>query len=660
MAKRRHAKLKKQKRRRKARFLFHLTMLCISWMLLPFSAQAQTAEYIKSRYTKSEHMVPMRDGVKLSTAVYTPKDTSMEYPILLKRTPYGIGAYGEDEYRSLLGPSPLFAREGYIFVYQDIRGKYPSEGDFVHHRPYDPQKESLLDTDESTDAYDTIQWVLENIPGHNGRVGVWGISYDGWLACMAMIDPHPAIKAVSPQGAPADQYVGDDYYHNGAFRLMYAFDWTWRYARDADENRYTAGQSFEYGTNDGYRFFLELGSISNVNAQCFHHRIPTWNDFVKHWTYDGYWQSKNLLKDLVNVTVPVLNVVGWFDAEDFYGPLGIYQTIERTPGNESILVVGPWKHGGWSSMNGSKLGDIAFDSRTSYYFRQYIELPFFNYHLKDNGRFELPEATVFETGANRWRDHEQWPPEDTESTALFFHPGGGLFAAKPEETSDGAWDSFVSDPAQPVPYTAELRTTQGHLWMVEDQRFAAQRPDVLVYQTEPLAADVTIAGPITACLYASTTGTDADWIVKLIDVFPSGAPPGGTPPSGTPPAGEEGHQSTGGNQTKGGYQMLLAGDVIRGKFRNSLSEPEPMVPGQVAEIRFSLLDKYHTFLKGHRIMVQVQSSWFPLIDRNPQTFAAIPEAVDSDFQKATHKVYRSVGYPSHVTVRIMKESDIKR
>lgn len=617
------------------RFFLFLLLLAA-----PLPLGAQGTYFVKQHYSKFEYMIPMRDDVRLFTEVYIPKDHSQDYPILLKRTPYGLGSYGPERYKSSLGPSAGFAREGYIFVYQDIRGKFRSEGIFEHHSPYIRNKASPLETDEASDAYDTIEWLLEHIPGHNGRVGQWGISYAGWLAVMGMIEPHPALRASSPQASPANQYIGDDYYHNGAFRLMYAFDWTWQCAQVREGPTETEIGEYEYGTADGYRFFLDLGPISNVNDKCFYGRIPMWNELIEHWTYDEYWQSKNVLKDLKSVLHPVLNVVGWFDAEDFYGPLGIYATIEaNSPSNQSTLVIGPWSHGGWVYRPGDSLGNIRFGSDTAVYYREQIELPFFNHYLKDKGDLDLPEALVFETGADQWRSYDSWPPPDVRVRNLYLHPKHNLSFEAPTGCSPEPFDSFVSDPAMPVPYTGEMSTLQGHLWSVEDQRFLQSRPDVLVYESGILEEQLRIAGPIEAQLYVSTTGTDADWVVKLIDVYPEEV-------SDT--------QGNRGDVPTGGFQMLLAGDVIRSKFRNSYTHPQPLVPGRVTRIEFSLLDKHHTFMAGHRIMVQIQSSWFPLIDRNPQVFLPIPEAREEDFQIATHRVYYSPRYPSSIKIPVLE------
>ncbi len=614
--------------------------LAISMLVISIVILAQSPFQVKENYDKTEFMIPMRDGLKLYTQVYTPKDKSQKYPILLFRTPYSVGDYGPAISRARLGPNELYAKEGFIFVYQDVRGKFKSEGEFVVMKPRRAVKRSSRDTDESTDTYDTIKWLLKNIPGHNGRVGQWGISYPGWQTVMGMIDAHPALKASSPQASPSDMWIGDDFHHNGAFRLMYTFRWlSWN-----AQTRFQASEEepvrFDYGTPDGYEFFLELGPLAKVNEKYFHNRVPTWNEYMEHGDYDDYWKKQNVLQHLDNIRHPVLNVAGWFDAEDFYGPMSIYNTIEKkNPGNQSTLVVGPWLHGGWARMPGDELGNIRFQSKTGEYFRQEVEFPFFNYHLKGRGEMNLPEALVFITGLNEWRSFDRWPPENAADQELFLTAGGRLASSPPAETADLTNDSFVSDPDHPVPFSSEIRTSQGHLWMVEDQRFASRRPDVLVYQSEALTEDFTVVGPILADLFVSTSNTDADWIVKLIDVYPGDAPDNKPNPC---------------NVRMGGFQMLLAGEVFRSKYRNSFEKPEPMIPDQVTEIVYDLRDKGHCFRKGHKIMVQVQSTWFPVIDRNPQKFVDIYHAKESDFQKATHRVYRSAKYPSHVKLKVLK------
>lgn len=596
---------------------------------------------IKANYTKMEYMIPMRDGIKLFTQVYTPKDENQKYPFLIFRTPYSIGNYGIDNYRRVLGPNYIYAKEGFIFVYQDVRGKFKSEGEFMVMKPHKTIKQSSQDTDESSDTYDTIEWLLKNIPNHNGRVGQWGVSYPGWETVMAMIDAHPALKASSPQASPSDMWIGDDFHHNGAFRLMYTFGWLSSNAQirsNPTENRTSA---FEYGTPDGYKFFLELGPVSNVDEKYFHNSVPTWNEYMEHGNYDEYWRKQNVVQYLNNIKHPILNVAGWFDAEDFYGPMSIYYGIEKkNPDNKSIIVIGPWSHGGWTGGDGNLLGNIKFDLKTGVYFRENVELPFFNYYLKDIGQQNLPEALVFETGLNQWKSYDQWPPKQAKVKNLYFHSNGKLSFTPPFEELDQAVDSYISDPNKPVPFSAEIRTSQGHLWMVEDQRFASSRPDVLVYQTDVLTENVTIAGPIIATLYVSTTGTDADWVVKLIDVNP-----GDTVDNVPNPC----------NVRMGNFQMLLAGEVFRGKYRNSYENPEPMNPDRVTKIEYDLRDKYHCFRIGHRIMVQIQSTWFPVIDRNPQKFVDIYHAKESDFQKATHKLYRSKKFPTNIRLNVINQ-----
>lgn len=587
---------------------------------------------ILEKYTKHEHMIPMRDGVRLYTQVYTPRDTSKTYPFLLKQTPYSVGHYGPTDYLNRLAPDEVYLDEGSIFVYQDVRGTFMSEGDFVIMRPLARHKTSPRDTDESTDGFDTIEWLLQNVPNHNGRVGQWGGSYSAWQAVMGMIDRHPALKASVLCASPADMWIGDDFHHNGAFRLMYTFSFVDRSGRPRAGPTTAMGPWYDYGTSDGYKFFLDLGPLPNINDKCFHHAIPVWNEYLEHGDYDEYWQERNVLPRLTNITHAVLTVAGWFDAEDFYGPMSIYQTIERnTPDNRSIIVVGPWRHGGWSSGAGDALFDLEFGSKTAEFFRKEVEFPFLMSHLKGDAAHKLPEALVFETGANKWRSLEQWPPQSTTPGRLYLHAEGGLSFAPPAGDSASACNSYTSDPAKPVPWSASIQTQQGHQWMIEDQRFAARRPDVLVYQSDVLAEDLTIAGPITAHLHVATTGTDADYIVKLIDVFP-------------------GHPQN----KMSDYQMLLSAEVMRAKYRRSFVRPEPMVPDSITEIEFALPERYHRFLEGHRIMVQVQSTWFPVIDLNPQTFLDIYHATANDFRRATHTVHCSARHPSYIEVRLME------
>lgn len=618
-------------------------------MLLLVAAAGQLAAQepafdLRQHYAKSSHRVPMRDGVRLFTIVYAPRDTSREYPILLLRTPYSVAPYGPDEYPAVLGPSAEFDRDGYIFVFQDVRGKFRSEGEFRVMRPLAAVDPGSGGVDESTDTYDTIEWLLKNLRHHNGRVGMWGISYPGWQTVMGMIGAHPALVAASPQASPADMFIGDDFHHNGAFRLMYAFSWLSRNARRRGGPTEEREAPFDYGTPWGYRFFMDVGTAGAIDSLFFQGRVPAWNEFMEHPNYDAYWQNQNVLNHLRGIRPAVLNVAGWFDAEDFYGPISIYHTMEReNPGNRSTLVVGPWLHGGWRSTPGDHLGCIGFGSKTSEYFQREVQFPFFSYYLKDRAGWDSPEAVVFETGTNVWRRYDRWPPANVVPVKLYLRSNGALtfgdgkLSWEPPAAEDAGYDEYVSDPEHPVPFSAEVRTTQGHLWMIEDQRFASTRPDVLVYQTDPLSEEMTIAGPILANLYVSTTGTDADWVAKLIDLYPGDAP-----------------RSEFCDVPLGDFQMLLAGEILRGRFRNSFTDPEPMVPGQVTEIRIDLRDRYHTFRRGHRVMVQVQSSWFPVYDRNPHTFVDIYRARPSDFRKATQRVYRSARYPSHIVLNVLR------
>ncbi|MGH9661473.1 MAG: CocE/NonD family hydrolase [Bryobacteraceae bacterium] len=595
-------------------------------LALAAACAAQPKYDVQKNYRKSQHMVAMRDGVRLHTTVYSPRRGESKFPILMLRTPYGTGPYEPAEYRKNLGPSPHsfeFEEEGFIFVYQDVRGKFRSEGDFVVMRPHRAGKRGT-ETDESSDTYDTIEWLLNNVPQHNGRVGQIGTSYPGFQTVHGMIEAHPALAASSPQASPADMFLGDDFHHNGAFRLAYTFGWL---ARNASGKEATP---FDAGTPDGYRFFLEMGPLANANAKYLKGRSAEWNRYMEHPDYDEFWRVQNPLPHLKNITHPVLNVAAWFDAEDFYGPLEIYAQIEKTtPANRSVLVVGPWSHGGWNShVDGGQLGAIAFAGKPAAYFREKVQFPFFRHHLKGKGELKLPEVLAYETGSGEWRSYDKWPPvEKTAEKKLYMRMGRKLsFDPPPEEEG---FDAYVSDPARPVPSSGTAVFMPGHVWMVEDQRFSATRPDVLTYETEPLAEPVTVTGKLIARLYASTSGTDSDYVVKLIDVYPGDAP-----------------------DRMGHYQMLLSGEVMRAKYRRSFERPEPMRPGVAELVEVDLRDKNHRFGKGHRIMVHVQSTWFPVIDRNPQVFQNIYQAQERDFQKAEQKIFRSRNQASHVVISV--------
>jgi putative CocE/NonD family hydrolase len=606
------------------------------------NAVSNPAEIIKARYTKHEFQIPMRDGVKLFTSVYVPKDTAKPYPILLQRTPYSVAPYGPDQYRRNLGPSDLFMNDGYIVAYQDVRGRYMSEGEFVEMRPQKDVKHGASDVDESSDTYDTVDWLVKNVPNNNGRVGLWGISYPGFYAAAGLIEAHPALKAVSPQAPIGDLYMGDDSYHNGAFMLAANMGFYRGFApRTGGPSAGRDGKEADFGTPDGYDFYLRLGSLMN-SARYFTPANQYWDDNLAHTTYDDFWKSRALVPHIKNVTPAVLLVCGWFDAEDLSGPLAIFRQIEKNSASTTnTLVMGPWPHGGWARSNGDRLGNLRFDGTISVYFREKIEFPFFAHYLKDAPLDPLPKAYVFETGSNSWHRYDVWPPAAAQPKAFYFREHGRLAA---EASADAAgFDEYVSDPAHPVPYLGYVALDMTRDYMTEDQRFAATRQDVLVYQTEPFDADVRIAGPIKVKLQVSTSTTDADWVVKVIDVYPGDYP--------TPEPAQQGPQPS--NAVKmGGYQQLVRGEPFRGKFRHSFEKPEPFVPNKPAEIAFQMADVAHTFRKGHRLMVQVQSSWFPLIDRNPQTFVEIPKAKPSDFTKATIRVYRSKPLASSITLLV--------
>jgi putative CocE/NonD family hydrolase len=596
----------------------------------PASVKAQDPDPAK-KFTKTEMMIACRDGVKLYTAIYAPKDAPAALPIIFSRTPYGIDGAA----RSFAGPYKELVDEGYIFVFQDIRGKFKSEGQFVMQRPPRRDARDAQAVDEGTDAYDTINWLVKNVPNNNGRVGMLGVSYDGWLTMMALLEPHPALRAASPQASPADMFMGDDFHHNGAFRLSYGFEYAAMMEAAKDV------QQFKFDKYDTYEWYLSLGSLANVNAKYLHGKIPTWNDYVNHPNYDAFWQKQAAAPYLKEALVPTLNVAGWWDQEDFYGPLKIYEALEKRDARRlNYLVVGPWNHGGWNRASGDQLGRIKFGSPTSKYFREAIQAPFFAYHLKGKGQGEHPEAITFQTGANLWKSYDAWPPRQSVNRNLYFHDGFSLSFAAPPRTDARAFDSYVSDPANPVPYrprpiepTYFANGSGWYTWLLEDQRFVNHRPDVLVYQTETLTEDVVVTGRIVAHLFASTSGTDSDWIVKLIDVYPEEYPP---------------------DVKLGGYQLMIANEVFRSRFRKSFVTPEAITANQVNEYAIDLHTNDHRFLKGHKIMVQVQSTWFPVIDRNPQKFVEnIFNARDEDYQKATQRVFRSRRFPSHIQLPLM-------
>ncbi|MCP5053056.1 MAG: CocE/NonD family hydrolase [bacterium] len=619
-----------------------ILIVCLSFCTGMFSqvTDSEAAKYLEENYTKNEYKIPMRDGVKLFACVYSPRDKSTAYPVLMRRTPYSTGAYGKEYVKERLKSWHHLAKEGFIFVFQDVRGRFMSEGDFVDMRPHIPNKKNNKDIDESTDTYDVVDWLLKNLPNNNGKVGIWGISYPGFYAAMATIDAHPALKAISPQAPIADWFGGDDWHHHGAFSLSHGFPFLYVFGVKHKGLFTEWPEKFKPYTPDGYKFYLDIGPLKNVNKRYYKGKIAFWNDLMGHGTRDEYWKARNILPHFKNVKPAVMVVGGWFDAENCYGAINTYHAIEKlSPKANNMVVLGPWSHGGWVRTDGAKLGDVSFGSKTRDYYIKNLELPFFNYHLKGKGKPDLPEAAVFETGSNQWKNYPQWPPANTYPKKLFIDDNLSLSFEAPGNVKTG-FDNYTSDPAKPVPFTSEIVFRIQKEYMVEDQRFAATRTDVLVYETEPLKKEITIAGPVIVDFYVSTTGTDSDWVVKLIDVFPDQMEAEKDKPE------EE--------KSMRGFQMMLRGDILRGKFRNSLEKPEAMIPNKITHIKFAMNDLNHTFKKGHKIMVQVQSSWFPLFDRNPQTFVDIYNADESDFREAEQKVYFSKEYPSGIILNVLR------
>jgi putative CocE/NonD family hydrolase len=620
------------------RFLF---LLGLAGLAQPATAQttaatrAQDSAFVRQNYRKVEQLIAMRDGVRLATILYVPLDASPAhpYPFLLERTPYSAGPRGAANYPTRgPGPSRELSQEKYIFVYQDVRGRYLSEGQFEEMTPAlasHPAKVAQgknAPHDESTDTYDTIEWLLKNVAGNNGRVGIMGISYPGFYASASLPFAHPALKAVSPQAPVTDEFIGDDARHNGAFFLLDNFDFTNGFDVPRPQPVAEYQELFPLKITDAYQFFLDLGPIKNANqAQYFNGRARIWNEYLAHDTYDAYWQARNIRPHLTGVKPAVLVVGGWYDAEDLFGALHTYQAIEKqNPSATNRLVMGPWTHGAWSRTDWSKFGPLNFGQNTADYYRKQLETPFFNYYLKDKGNFNAAEATVFDTGTNEWKNYPAWPPKTSQPRPVYFQQTKALAFNAP--TTAQQPDEYISDPANPVPYTDGIKASRDNEYMIEDQRFAAKRPDVLTFQTEPLAQDITVAGPLGVDLWVSTSGTDADFVVKLIDVLPDGT---------------------------AGTQRLVRADVFRGRYRNSFEKPTAFQPNVPTEVKYALNDVLHTFKKGHRLLVQVQSTWFPLVDRNPQQFVNISTAEASDFKKATIRVYHEPGHASSLTLPVL-------
>jgi putative CocE/NonD family hydrolase len=617
-----------------------MVVFCLRAQQAPAPNPVQVAAAaIREQYSKFEYRVPARDGMRLFVSVYVPKDVFTEgrtYPVMMSRTPYSVAPYGVDQYRAALGPSELFSKEKFIFVYADVRGRYLSEGAPTQLKPHVANKAGAKKTDESTDTYDTIDWLIHHVPGCEPKVGLWGISQPGFYASAGMIDAHPALLAVSPQAPVTDYYLGDDDYHNGAFMLAANFGFYQNFKpRTGDPAPPEPALPARFGTPDGYRFFLDMGSLANADEKYFKHANPFWTEIIGNTTYDSFWESRSIWKHLKNIKPSVMTVGGWFDAEDLQGPLRTFGQIEKNnPPATNLLVMGPWTHGGFARGAGDRVGNVTFGSNTAQYYRENIEFPFFLRMLKGRGEGKFPKAWVFETGLNQWRKFDVWPPRGTKNSELFLGEKGALSGQRPARET---LDEYVSDPAKPVPYLGSLSFGMKGDYMTEDQRFAASRTDVLVYQTGVLDHDVSVFGPIPVDLKVSTSSTDSDFVVKLIDVYPGNYPTEQNAPV-----------------QLGGYQQLVRGEPFRGKYRKSFETPVAFQPGKPDRVAFTLPDVAHTFRAGHRIMIQIQSSWFPLTDRNPQKFLDIPNAAPADFVKATERIYAGGAEASRIVLPVLE------
>jgi hypothetical protein len=607
-------------------------------MTIVSSLHSQSVESLKQKYDKREVYITMRDGIKLFTSIYTPKNNSSAHPVLLNRAPYDIEPGGPEGFNFFTQVYSRYTDDDYIMVFQDVRGKYMSEGEFEDIRPVIPMKRSNMDTDESTDTWDTVDWLIKNIRNNNGNVGIFGISYPGFYSTMGLINAHPAVKAVSPQAPVTAWFLGDDFHHNGAFFILDCFSFYYSNGQKHRAPTRKGSSSFNWPVQDSYEFFLSIGAIRNISPRYLGDSVKFWNDAFANPDYDEFWKSRDPRPFLQNVRPAVMTVGGWFDAEDLYGALHTYEAIEKQNSTavKNVLVMGPWSHGQWAFGKANNLGNIYWGTDANKKFMT-LEKHFFDFYLKGEGQSDIAEATIFVTGSNEWRNFDAWPPKNVTQKDLYLQSGGS--ASFSVTDTKESFDEYISDPDKPVPYADEVHIQRTAEYMTDDQRFASRRPDVMVYKTDILQEDITLTGPLTADLFVSTTGTDADYIVKLIDVFPDDAQPDITTDVKVP---------------LGGYQMLVRGEIFRGKYRNSFEKPEPFVPGKITEIRYQIPDVAHTFKKGHRLMIQIQNSWFPLVDRNPQKFVDIYKCSESDFQKATQRIYHDQGNPSHIKVTILK------
>ena len=611
------------------------------FLCIPFIAFTQEVDsaWFANNYTKKEIMIPMRDGIKLFTSIYVPNSTSEKHPFLMTRTPYTSSPYGEKVYRPFYqNHYKEYLKEGYIMVVQDVRGRWMSEGEFVDVRPFNKNKKTNNDIDEASDTYDTIDWLVKNINNNNGNVGVFGISYPGFYSTEAALSNHPALKAVSPQAPVTDWFVGDDFHHNGAFMLMDGFSFYRNFGRPRPTPTTTqTPNALKFESTDNYKLFLQTGAISNFTKKYMGDSIKFWNDLMNHPNYDAWWKARDARTGLYNVKPAMLVVGGLFDAEDCWGAWNTYKAIEKQSINtNNKIVMGPWFHGQWAGRgsDGSFLGNVQFESPTSTYYAENFEIPFFNYYLKGKGTTsKIAEANIFFSGENKWRQFDQWPPASSNSQVYALQKGGVLSTTVSKKTAATSYDEYISDPAKPVPYTEDIHFGRTREYMTDDQRFASRRTDVLVFQTETLEKDIIVAGELIADLMVSISTTDADFVVKLIDVFPDDFKDQNELPTAKNTIVK--------TVPMAGYQMLVRGEIMRGKFRNSLEKPQPFVANKPTQVKYALPDIAHTFKKGHKIMVQIQSSWFPLVDRNPQQFMDIYKAKDADFKKATIKVYHN-------------------
>ncbi len=625
-----------------------LSLLAVALLNLSAFSQdhAKDSIWVRENYYKIERYIPMRDGVKLFTSIYIPKDSSTRHPILMTRTPYSCAPYGENEFNAYWDSYQLeYFKEGYIMVTQDVRGRWMSEGQFVNIRPFNPNKKTNKDIDEASDTYDTIDWLIRNISGNNGNVGVFGISYPGFYSNMAAASNHPALKAVSPQAPVTNWFIGDDFHHNGAFFAMDAFAFYSSFGKPRLAPTTVGPTEFDYYTHDNYKFYLETGALKNL-AKLMGDSIAFWKDLYAHPNYDSWWKARDARNATLNLKPAMLWVGGLFDAEDCWGAWNAYKAAEQNNPGKSFnkIVEGPWYHVQWANHDGTHLGNINFGSNTSEWFQKNMEIPFFNYFLKGKGDISaIAEANIFITGSNQWKSFEQWPPAAKQDKPMYLQPDGKLAWTRPNRAK--SFSEYISDPAKPVPYTEDVHFNRTRNYMTDDQRFASRRPDVLVFQTDTLKEDLTVTGNVIADLATSISTTAADFVVKIIDVFPDRA--------GYVNIDIYAESDPDKTYPMGGYQMLVRGEIFRGRYRKSYENPEPFIPGKVEKLRFELPSIAHTFKKGHRLMVQLQSSWFPLADRNPQQFIDVYHCNDSDFKKATIDIYHDATNSSSVILPVL-------